>query len=64
MTIAESADYLEDIATAGGGKSYTQTDAAGLKAALEDIFADVAETPTRPLSRQRSRSTLSTARAT
>ena len=40
-TIAESADYLEDIATAGGGKSYTQNDAAGLTAALEEIFADV-----------------------
>ncbi len=41
--IAESADYLEDVATAGGGKSYTQNDAAGLTAALEEIFADVKE---------------------
>ncbi len=40
--IAESADYLEDVATAGGGKSYTQSDAAGLTAALEEIFAEVA----------------------
>ena len=42
-TIAESADYLEDIATAGGGTAYTQTDAAGLKAAFEDILSEVAE---------------------
>ena len=42
-TIAASADYLEDIADAGGGKSYTQSDAAGLTAALEEIFADVAQ---------------------
>ena len=41
--IAASADYLEDVAKAGGGKSYTQTDAAGLAAALEEIFADVAQ---------------------
>jgi len=41
-TIAASADYLQDIADAGGGEAYTQTDAAGLKAAFEEIFADVA----------------------
>jgi type IV pilus assembly protein PilY1 len=39
--IAESASYLSDIAAAGGGQSYTQGDAAGLKAALEEIFAQV-----------------------
>ena len=43
QTIAASADYLEDIAEAGGGKAYTQSDAAGLTAALEEIFADVAQ---------------------
>jgi len=41
--IAASADYLEDIAKAGGGKAYTQSDAAGLTAALEEIFSDVAQ---------------------
>ncbi len=39
--IAESAGYLEDIAEAGGGRSYTQGDTAGLRAALEEIFAQV-----------------------
>jgi type IV pilus assembly protein PilY1 len=39
--IAESRDYLEDIATAGGGRAYTQGDSAGLKSALEEIFAEV-----------------------
>jgi len=41
--IAESKDYLDAIATAGGGKAYTQGDAAGLTAALNDIFSDVAQ---------------------
>lgn len=39
--IAESADYLDQIAAAGGGEAYTQGDSAGLRAALEDIFARV-----------------------
>ncbi|HEX5161618.1 MAG TPA: hypothetical protein VFV88_07835 [Steroidobacteraceae bacterium] len=42
-TIAASADYLQNIAAAGGGEAYTQTDAAGLKAAFAEIFAEVAE---------------------
>ena len=42
-TIASSADYLQNIAAAGGGEAYTQTDAAGLKAAFEEIFAEVAQ---------------------
>ena len=40
--IATSADFLDDVAAAGGGRAYTQSDAAGLTAALEEIFADVA----------------------
>ena len=34
--------------TAGGGEAYTQNDAAGLKAALEEIFAEVAQEAIRP----------------
>src|ERR1044072_6216815 len=41
--IAESAAFLDNIGKAGGGKAYTQNDAAGLTAALEEIFADVAQ---------------------
>lgn len=41
--IVASADYLENIAKAGGGEAYTQTDAAGLTAALKKIFSDVVE---------------------
>ncbi len=40
--IAASKTYLDNIARAGGGRAYTQNDAAGLTAALEEIFADVA----------------------
>ena len=39
--ISESAEYLDDIAEAGGGEAYTQGDSAGLRAALEEIFAQV-----------------------
>jgi type IV pilus assembly protein PilY1 len=39
--ISESAAYLDNIAAAGGGQSYTQGDSAGLRAALEEIFAQV-----------------------
>ena len=39
--IATSFDYLNNVAKAGGGKAYTQGDAAGLSAALEEIFNDV-----------------------
>jgi len=39
--IAESASYLDAIAAAGGGQAYTQGDSAGLRAALEEIFAQV-----------------------
>jgi type IV pilus assembly protein PilY1 len=39
--IATSYDYLNNVATAGGGKAYTQGDSAGLTAALEEIFSDV-----------------------
>ncbi|MEO8063958.1 MAG: PilC/PilY family type IV pilus protein [Pseudomonadota bacterium] len=36
--IAKSAAFLDKVATAGGGKAYTQTDAGGLAATLEEIF--------------------------
>jgi type IV pilus assembly protein PilY1 len=39
--IAESKAYLDNIAKAGGGRAFTQGDSAGLKAALEEIFAEV-----------------------
>lgn len=39
--IAESQAYLQEIAAAGGGEAYTQGDRAGLKSALEEIFAEV-----------------------
>ena len=39
--IASSKDYLDDVAAAGGGRAFTQGDSAGLKAALEEIFAEV-----------------------
>ena len=41
--IATSKDYLDRIATAGGGTAYTQSDVAGLTAALEEIFSQVAD---------------------
>ena len=41
--VAQSADFLDSVATAGGGKAYTQTDAAGLTGALEEIFNQVVE---------------------
>jgi len=41
--IALSADFLKTVAEAGGGKAYTQTDAAGLTGALEEIFNQVVE---------------------
>jgi type IV pilus assembly protein PilY1 len=41
--IATSKAYLENIAKAGNGKAYTQGDSAGLTAALEEIFSDVAQ---------------------
>jgi type IV pilus assembly protein PilY1 len=41
--IATSADFLKQVATAGGGQAYTQTDAAGLTGALEEIFNQVQE---------------------
>jgi type IV pilus assembly protein PilY1 len=39
--ITASKAYLDNIAKAGGGRAYTQTDAVGLAAALEEIFTDV-----------------------
>jgi type IV pilus assembly protein PilY1 len=40
--IAESKDFLDKVAAAGGsGQAYTQTDAAGLKATLEKILTEV-----------------------
>lgn len=39
--IATSFDYLNNVASAGGGKAYTQGDAAGLSSALREIFSDV-----------------------
>ncbi len=42
-SIASSKEYLEDVAEAGGGQAYTQSDAAGLAATLEDIFLKVQE---------------------
>jgi type IV pilus assembly protein PilY1 len=42
-SIASSKDYLEAVAKAGGGQAYTQSDAAGLAATLEDIFLKVQE---------------------
>lgn len=42
-SIASSKDYLEDVAEAGGGQAYTQSDAAGLASTLEDIFLKVQE---------------------
>jgi type IV pilus assembly protein PilY1 len=41
--IATSADFLKTVAVAGGGQAYTQTDAAGLTGALEEIFNQVQE---------------------
>ncbi len=41
--VASSQAYLEKVATAGGGKSYTQSDAAGLKASLQEIISQVQE---------------------
>jgi type IV pilus assembly protein PilY1 len=40
--VAESKDFLDKVAAAGGsGQAYTQTDAAGLKATLEKILTEV-----------------------
>ena len=39
--IASSADFLDKVAAAGGGKAYTQTDAGGLASTLEEIFSQV-----------------------
>ncbi len=39
--IASSADFLDKVATAGGGKAYTTSDAGGLTASLEEIFSQV-----------------------
>jgi type IV pilus assembly protein PilY1 len=39
--IASSAKFLEDVAAAGGGQAYTQSDAGGLTATLEEIFSQV-----------------------
>jgi type IV pilus assembly protein PilY1 len=41
--VGTSKAFLDNVAAAGGGKAYTQTDAAGLTATLEEIFADVAD---------------------
>jgi type IV pilus assembly protein PilY1 len=41
--IETSADFLKTVASAGGGQAYTQTDAAGLTGALEEIFNQVQE---------------------
>ena len=42
-SIASSKDFLDDVAEAGGGQAYTQSDAAGLASTLEDIFLKVQE---------------------
>lgn len=41
--IAKSADYLNDVATAGGGSAYTAEDAPGLAATLEEIISEVVD---------------------
>lgn len=41
--LVDSKAFLEKVATAGGGQAYTQTDAAGLTGALEEIFTQVQE---------------------
>jgi type IV pilus assembly protein PilY1 len=42
--VAESKTFLDKVAAAGGsGQAYTQTDAAGLKATLEEILSRVQE---------------------
>jgi type IV pilus assembly protein PilY1 len=39
--VAKSQTFLNKVATAGGGKAYTQSDAAGLKSTLEEIISQV-----------------------
>jgi type IV pilus assembly protein PilY1 len=39
--IASASDFLDKVATAGGGKAYTTGDAGGLTASLEEIFSQV-----------------------
>jgi type IV pilus assembly protein PilY1 len=39
--IAASEQFLQDVATAGGGRAYTAADSAGLAATLEEIFSEV-----------------------
>jgi type IV pilus assembly protein PilY1 len=41
--LVDSAKFLQQVAEAGGGKAYTQTDQAGLTGALEEIFTQVQE---------------------
>ncbi len=42
--VASSKDFLDQVAAAGGsGQAYTQTDASGLKGALEKILTEVQE---------------------
>ena len=41
--IQTSKAYLDNIAAAGGGRAYTQTDSVGLTAALMEIFTDVVQ---------------------
>jgi type IV pilus assembly protein PilY1 len=41
--IAESAAYLEEVATAGGGRAVTSVDAAGLATQLGEIFTEIKE---------------------
>ena len=41
--IQTSKAYLDNVAKAGGGRAYTQTDAVGLTAALTEIFSDVVQ---------------------
>jgi type IV pilus assembly protein PilY1 len=41
--IADSAQFLEDAAAAGGGRAYTANDAGGLASTLEAIFTEVQE---------------------
>lgn len=41
--LASASTFLESVANAGGGRSFTQTDAAGLAGALEEIFSEVQE---------------------
>ena len=39
--VAKSVTFLNKVAAAGGGKAYTQSDAAGLEATLEEILNEV-----------------------